>query len=250
MVPRICKTLWGEDNPNVEYGLACTSGPLGGDAQIAALMCLEDLGGVIFFIDPLSAHPHQADIDSLVRLCICGNVILCVNPSSAMSVMHTFKRALEKGSKGMVSERRPRNRAPFLPSETSNLEILTQIPSFFETLESPAVEEYKLAQEVALKSAISRKKDQAALTLTAAVTQGSARPHRAQAFVHEDRSLDSDVEDADDIVYSRPVQGNRSSTLMPVRDVNEKRRRERSRNLMKSLGKSVAIIGRKILDSG
>ena len=32
------------------------SGPLGGDAQIAALMCMEDLGALIFFVDPLSAH--------------------------------------------------------------------------------------------------------------------------------------------------------------------------------------------------
>ena len=77
---------------------------LGGDAQVAACMCLEDLGGLIFFIDPLSAHPHQADIDSLVRLCNCGNVITCCNPTSAMSMMHTFRTALETGSRGMVSK--------------------------------------------------------------------------------------------------------------------------------------------------
>jgi methylglyoxal synthase len=47
------------DNPKIEYGLTCTSGPLGGDAQVAALMCMEDLGALIFFTDPLSAHPHQ-----------------------------------------------------------------------------------------------------------------------------------------------------------------------------------------------
>jgi methylglyoxal synthase len=71
----MCKSLWGEENPDIEYGLSCTSGPLGGDAQVAALMCLEDLGGLIFFVDPLSAHPHQADIESLCRLSNCGNII-------------------------------------------------------------------------------------------------------------------------------------------------------------------------------
>jgi len=126
---RMCKTCWGEDNPEIEYGLACSSGPLGGDAQIAALMCMEDLGALIFFVDPLSAHPHQADIDSLLRLSNVGNVIVCPNPTSAMSMMHSLKGALEKGSRGMI-------------------------PSFFQTLESPAVAEYKLQQELALAAAV------------------------------------------------------------------------------------------------
>eukprot|EP00985_Skeletonema_marinoi_P008490 scaffold3854_cov120-Skeletonema_marinoi.AAC.12 len=128
---KMCKSMWGEDDPAIHYGLTCTSGPLGGDAQIAALMCMEDLGGMIFFVDPLSAHPHQADIDSLLRLANCGNVIVCSNPASASSMMHTLRSALLKGgsARGMI-------------------------PSFFETLESPAVEEYKHAQAVALANVI------------------------------------------------------------------------------------------------
>jgi len=129
---RMCKSMWGEDNPKIEYGLTCTSGPLGGDAQIAALMCMEDLGALIFFVDPLSAHPHQADIDSLMRLSNCGNIIVCPNPASAMSMMHTFKGALRDGSRGMI-------------------------PSFFQTLESPAVAEYKHQQELALVAAVTGK---------------------------------------------------------------------------------------------
>eukprot|EP00585_Thalassiosira_rotula_P010092 CAMPEP_0196137406 /NCGR_PEP_ID=MMETSP0910-20130528/5398_1 /TAXON_ID=49265 /ORGANISM="Thalassiosira rotula, Strain GSO102" /LENGTH=312 /DNA_ID=CAMNT_0041397855 /DNA_START=553 /DNA_END=1491 /DNA_ORIENTATION=- len=127
---RMCKTLWGEDNPDIEYGLTCTSGPLGGDAQIAALMCVEDLGGMIFFVDPLSAHPHQADIDSLLRLANCGNVFVCTNPTSAMSMMHTLRRSLEDGCSAAI-------------------------PSFFKTLESPAVVEYKHQQELALSKVVS-----------------------------------------------------------------------------------------------
>ena len=124
---KMCKSMWGEDDPNIHYGLTCTSGPLGGDAQIAALMCMEDLGALIFFVDPLSAHPHQADIDSLIRLSNCGNIIVCPNPASASSMMHTLRCALLKGdrARGMI-------------------------PSFFETLESPAVEEYKHQQALAL----------------------------------------------------------------------------------------------------
>ena len=124
---KMCKSMWGEDDPSIHYGLTCTSGPLGGDAQIASLMCVEDLGGIIFFVDPLSAHPHQADIDSLLRLANCGNIIVCPNPASASSMMHTLRCALLKGdnARGMI-------------------------PSFFETLESPAVAEYKYQQAAAL----------------------------------------------------------------------------------------------------
>ena len=53
-------------------------------------------------MDPLSAHPHQADIDSLIRLCNCGNVIVCPNPTSAMALIHTLRIALETGNRGMV----------------------------------------------------------------------------------------------------------------------------------------------------
>lgn len=136
---KMCKSLWGEDDPSIHYGLTCTSGPLGGDAQIAALMCMEDLGGIIFFVDPLSAHPHQADIDSLLRLANCGNIIVCPNPASASSMMHTLRCALQKGeqARGMI-------------------------PSFFETLESPAVEEYKHQQAVALANVIKGKSPAAA----------------------------------------------------------------------------------------
>ncbi|KAL7490503.1 hypothetical protein ACHAWT_000296 [Skeletonema menzelii] len=136
---KMCKSLWGEDDPSIHYGLTCTSGPLGGDAQIAALMCMEDLGGIIFFVDPLSAHPHQADIDSLLRLANCGNVIVCPNPASASSMMHTLRCALQKGEKARG-----------------------MIPSFFETLESPAVEEYKHQQAVALANVIKGKSPAAA----------------------------------------------------------------------------------------
>merc|ERR1712176_329535 len=109
---RMCKSLWGEDNPDVEYGLSCTSGPLGGDAQIAALMVIEDLGGIIFFVDPLSAHPHQADIDSLIRLANVGNILLTTNPATAESLMYLLRCAMTKGQVEMF-------------------------PSFFHTLESP-----------------------------------------------------------------------------------------------------------------
>ena len=49
-----------KDETNVVYGPVCQSGPLGGDAELVALMCSGRLGGLIFFQDPMDAHPHTS----------------------------------------------------------------------------------------------------------------------------------------------------------------------------------------------
>jgi len=48
------------------------SGPLGGDAQIAALIATHDIDMVVFFRDPLDKHPHEPDVQMLMRLCETG----------------------------------------------------------------------------------------------------------------------------------------------------------------------------------
>ena len=45
------------------------SGPLGGDAQIAGRVGEGKTNMVLFFKDPLSSHPHEADINMLIRVC-------------------------------------------------------------------------------------------------------------------------------------------------------------------------------------
>lgn len=59
------------------------SGPLGGDAQIAAMVAEKKVDGVIFFRDPLGQHPHEPDILMLLRLCDVHNIPLATNPASA-----------------------------------------------------------------------------------------------------------------------------------------------------------------------
>jgi methylglyoxal synthase len=44
------------------------SGPLGGDAQIAARVATGACHAVIFIIDPLSAHPHEPDVQALLLI--------------------------------------------------------------------------------------------------------------------------------------------------------------------------------------
>ncbi|HSJ68148.1 MAG TPA: methylglyoxal synthase [Anditalea sp.] len=59
------------------------SGPLGGDAQIAAMAAQKELDIVIFFRDPLAKHPHEPDVQMLMRICDVHHIPLATNLASA-----------------------------------------------------------------------------------------------------------------------------------------------------------------------
>ncbi len=63
------------------------SGPLGGDAQIAARIAQHEVHAVIFLVDPLYAHPHEPDIQGLLRVCNVHNVPLATNLATAELVL-------------------------------------------------------------------------------------------------------------------------------------------------------------------
>ncbi len=64
------------------------SGPLGGDAQIAAMVATGEIYMVIFFRDPLDKHPHEPDVQMLMRLCDVHNVPLVTNPAGARLLLY------------------------------------------------------------------------------------------------------------------------------------------------------------------
>jgi len=64
----------------VEY---VESGPLGGDVQIASRVVEGEIDGVIFMVDPLDKHPHEPDIQTLLRICNVCNVPLATNTATA-----------------------------------------------------------------------------------------------------------------------------------------------------------------------
>ncbi|MBP6369524.1 MAG: methylglyoxal synthase, partial [Paludibacteraceae bacterium] len=45
------------------------SGPMGGDAEIAAMVVKHQIDLAIFLIDDLNPQPHEADIQMLLRQC-------------------------------------------------------------------------------------------------------------------------------------------------------------------------------------
>jgi len=59
------------------------SGPHGGDAQIAAGVAQGDVDAVIFLIDPLDKHPHDPDIQTLLRVCNVHDIPIATNLSTA-----------------------------------------------------------------------------------------------------------------------------------------------------------------------
>lgn len=63
------------------------SGPLGGDAQIAARVAEGKTKMVLFFKDPNSSHPHEPDISMLIRICDVHNIPLATNEASAQLLL-------------------------------------------------------------------------------------------------------------------------------------------------------------------
>ncbi|MGL1885074.1 MAG: methylglyoxal synthase [Reichenbachiella sp.] len=63
------------------------SGPMGGDAQIATLVAEKKLDLVLFFRDPQGKHPHEPDIQMLMRLCDVHNIPLATNPAGAQLLL-------------------------------------------------------------------------------------------------------------------------------------------------------------------
>ena len=63
--------------------ICMNSGPLGGDAEIAAMVVRNEINLAIFLIDDLNAQPHEADIQMLLRQCRIHNVPIACNRYSA-----------------------------------------------------------------------------------------------------------------------------------------------------------------------
>lgn len=72
--------------------LRVKSGPLGGDAQIAARVAEDEVRAVIFLVDPLFAHPHEPDVQGLVRVCNVHNVPLALNLATAEMILDALQR--------------------------------------------------------------------------------------------------------------------------------------------------------------
>src|ERR1700749_919646 len=85
--------LWGTGTTGGRVfegtGLSVTrllSGPLGGDAQIGAMIAEGRSDMLIFFQAPLTALPHDVDVKALTRLATLYNIPFAINHATADAV--------------------------------------------------------------------------------------------------------------------------------------------------------------------
>ncbi|MDE5646388.1 MAG: methylglyoxal synthase [Muribaculaceae bacterium] len=72
------------DDAGIDADIECmNSGPMGGDAEIAAMVVRKEIDLAVFLIDDLSPQPHEADIQMLLRQCRLHNVPIACNRISA-----------------------------------------------------------------------------------------------------------------------------------------------------------------------
>lgn len=72
------------DEKGIPAEIICVnSGPLGGDAEIAAMVVRHEINLAIFLIDDLNPQPHEADIQMLLRQCRVHNVPIACNRYTA-----------------------------------------------------------------------------------------------------------------------------------------------------------------------
>lgn len=68
------------------------SGPDGGDIEVANMILKHDLDILIFLIDPLSSHPHENDIQMLVRISNLHDVVFATNSATARVVLDSLQK--------------------------------------------------------------------------------------------------------------------------------------------------------------
>lgn len=76
-------------NLNIHKYLA---GHLGGEQQIGAQIEHNQIDMVVFLRDPLSAKPHEPDVNNVVKLCDTYNIPLATNLATAELLIKSLDR--------------------------------------------------------------------------------------------------------------------------------------------------------------
>jgi methylglyoxal synthase len=82
----LCATQTTGTLLKAELGLDITlllHGPLGGDAQVCAMIAEGKVDALIFFWDPLTPQPHDVDVKTLLRFAVLYNIPTACNRKTA-----------------------------------------------------------------------------------------------------------------------------------------------------------------------
>jgi methylglyoxal synthase len=80
------------------------SGEKGGDLQIGSMIASDEVKAVVFLRDPLTAHPHEPDINAVLKVCDVNDVPLATNISTARLVLGHLKDLQDIGTAGETPE--------------------------------------------------------------------------------------------------------------------------------------------------
>lgn len=93
------------------------SGPLGGDQQMGSLIADGKIDFLIFFWDPLSAHPHDPDVKALLRIAVLYDIPVANNQASADFMLNSPMMSEEYDHNVLDFAARIRDRAIDLAKE-------------------------------------------------------------------------------------------------------------------------------------
>jgi methylglyoxal synthase len=79
------------------------SGPEGGDLEIGARIVAGEVDAVVFLRDPLTSHPHEPDIQALLKVCDIHGVPLATNLASAEILLRSLSQAMWWGRSAAVA---------------------------------------------------------------------------------------------------------------------------------------------------
>ena len=79
------------------------SGPEGGDMQIGARIVDGDVDAVVFLRDPLTSHPHEPDIQALLKVCDVHGVPVATNLAMAEILLRSLSQAILWGREAALA---------------------------------------------------------------------------------------------------------------------------------------------------